>query len=116
MSDRERRLFQPKRLEVDMEESTRVGTDGMAAVVGLLRDERGSVLAEVAHPVELHITRDADKIEAFSLFVRELAAAPEMYEALRQIGNAYGHLTGEDCAEIAFAAMPKVEKGNHDGS
>lgn len=98
--------FQPKRLTADMEEETRVGPDGMAAVVVVLRDEHGEALAEVTHPVELHITRDADKIEAFERFVRGLAAAPEMFETLSQIAaGRYSEGEERGMARDAVAAV-----------
>lgn len=106
MNESKRGPFQPKRLEADMEEETRVGSDGMAAVVVVLRDEHDEVLAEVSHPVELHITKDAGKIEAFERFVRKLAAAPEMFETLSAIAEGrYAEGEERGMASAAIAAV-----------
>ena len=107
MSANERGPFQPKRLQADMQEETRGDPDGMAAIVVVLRDEHGEALAEVAHPVELHITWDAEKIEAFERFVRKLAAAPEMFDTLMAI--ALGRYTEGEERGMASAAIATVE-------
>ena len=96
-----------------IEDETRVGLDGMAAVAYLLKDEHGNDVAEVAYPVELDIKFNQEKIKEFETLVKKFAGAPEMFEVLEMISKS-SIMLGAEQAKMIFGAFAKA-KGEDDG-